>query len=406
MINKPTGEKKSHSISFYIVMTAALFIFIHTFSLLAPIFLSFLLVLLISLAVNPVINWMRDRKGGRNLPTGLLAVGLVLVLGLTSWAFFGPMKSSVVSISKTLPEYWQRLQKPLIKIEQQSVIFEEKLQAEVSSEIAKDESDLEIQQVKPKKKKKEPVPPTPPKEVDTLRTNLRTMIMGALGSFTEVAFNGAQILLVLVTVFFGVIFMLMNPRPIFASILTLFPEYHHDKVVTILRRIGKFVPTWAGATMMGMIAIGVLVFLLMWPIFGFKDALVLGLIALVLEAIPFMGPLLSAVPALLLAFGKGGLTPLWVVLIYLAIQAFENNVITPYIMARRMKLHAVAVIFSMLLCIAAFGVLGVLLAAPMVAVVTILHDELYRKQFLPTTTDADLDHLAAVALHEVEVVIK
>jgi predicted PurR-regulated permease PerM len=138
----------------------------------------------------------------------------------------------------------------------------------------------------------------------------------------------------------------------------------------------------------------------MWPIFGFMDALVLGLIAGVLEAIPFLGPLLSAVPALLFAVGQGGLTPLWVVLAYLAIQGLENNVILPLIMARGMKLHPVAVIFSMLLCVAAFGVLGVLVAAPLVAIVDILHDELYRKRFLPGVTDADLQRLARQALRE------
>jgi predicted PurR-regulated permease PerM len=65
-----------------------------------------------------------------------------------------------------------------------------------------------------------------------------------------------------------------------------------------------------------------------------------------------------------------------------------------------MKLHPVAVIFSMLLCITAFGALGVLIAAPLVAIVDILHNELYRKHFLPTVTDADLDRLARNALGE------
>jgi predicted PurR-regulated permease PerM len=404
MPNQRTTEQKPHSISFYIILGVALLAFIRTFSLLSPILLSLLLVLLISLAVNPVITWMRAKKGGRRIPTGLLAIGSIVVIGLTCWAFFGPMKTSVVTISQTLPVYWERLQKPLIKIEQQSVIFEDKLQAEVSTEIAKESSVLGIPKVlAPKKKLPPPPPPTPPaspKTADTLRAGLSKMIRDALGSFTAVAFNGAQILVVLVTVFFGVIFMLMNPRPVFASILALFPERHHDQVVTILQRIGKFIPMWAGATLMGMVTIGMLVFILMWPIFGFMDALVLGLVACVLEAIPFLGPILSAVPALLLAVGKGGLTPLWVVLVYIAVQAFENNVIMPYIMARRLKLHPLAVVFSMLLSIAAFGVLGVLLAAPMVAVVIILHDELYRKRFLPTTTDAELDHLAGIALHE------
>jgi predicted PurR-regulated permease PerM len=130
------------------------------------------------------------------------------------------------------------------------------------------------------------------------------------------------------------------------------------------------------------------------------DALMLGLIAGVLEVIPFLGPLLAAVPALLLALGEGGMTPLWVLLAYLTVQVLENNVILPAIMARGMQLHPVAVVFSMLLCVVAFGVLGVLIAAPMVAIVGILHEELYRKRFLPSVTDADLDNLARMMLNE------
>jgi predicted PurR-regulated permease PerM len=401
MPDRPTTTQKPYTISSYIILGAVLFVFIRTFALLSPILLSLLLVLLISLAVNPLITWMRAKTGGRKIPKGMLACGSIVIIGLTCWAFFGPMKASVITISESLPVYWERLQKPLIKIEQQSVIFEEKLQAEVSTEIAEDNSVQGISKVlSVKKNPTSSSLPASPKEADTLRAGLSKMIREALGSFTAVAFNGAQILVVLVTVFFGVIFMLMNPRPVFAAILALFPERHHDQAVTILQRIGKFVPMWAGATLLGMVTIGVLVFVLMWPIFGFMDALVLGLVACALEAIPFLGPILSAVPALLLAVGKGGLTPLWVVLVYIAVQAFENNVIMPYIMARRLKLHPLAVVFSMLLSIAAFGVLGVLIAAPMVAVVTILHDELYRKRFLPTTTDAELDHLAGIALHE------
>ena len=100
------------------------------------------------------------------------------------------------------------------------------------------------------------------------------------------------------------------------------------------------------------------------------------------------------------------MTPIWVLLAYFAVQVLENNVISPLIMARSMKLHSVAVIFSMLLCVVSFGVLGVLVAAPLVAIVEILHDELYRKRFLPTVTDSDLDCLAQDALGEKQPVNK
>jgi predicted PurR-regulated permease PerM len=105
------------------------------------------------------------------------------------------------------------------------------------------------------------------------------------------------------------------------------------------------------------------------------------------------------VPALLLALGEGGMAPMWVVIAYVAVQVFEGNVSTPLIMAHSMKLHPVAVIFSIFLCVAAFGALGVIIAAPLVAILTILHDELYRKRFLPTATDERLNSLAQRALN-------
>ncbi|MCE9614070.1 MAG: AI-2E family transporter [Lentisphaerae bacterium] len=391
-------EPRPRPVYVYLIVVAAAFAFIQSFLLLAPILLSFLLILLISLAINPVISRMRARTGGRKRATGLIVAGVVVVMGLTGFASLGPMKGSFFQLSQKLPGYWARLQKPLIQMEQRAQLSEERLQAEVTTEIEGTGGDSEYR-VTPRVSK--PVAPAA-SDGGSLRTSLGQMIQRVAGSFGAVAFNTAQIVIVLVTVFFGVTFTLMDPRPIFGIVFSLVPERHHAQALVILQRIGVFVPRWALSTLLGMMIIGVLVFLLMWPIFGFTDALVLGLIACVLESIPYLGPILSAVPALLLSVGKGSMTPLWVILAYLVIQALENNVILPIIMARGMQLHPVAVIFSMLLCVAAFGVLGVLLAAPLVGILGILHDELYRKRFLPGLTDADLDRLARCALRETQ----
>jgi predicted PurR-regulated permease PerM len=399
-----TPNRNFRSSTRAVVMVAIFFAFIQTFSLLSPIYLSLLLVLLISLAVNPLISRMRTLTGGRKIPTGVVTVVLITFVAMVGWALFGPMKTSVINIAEAVPDYWERLQKPLIKMEQQAVLFEKKLQAEVRTEIAldhprTDRADGRIRSLQ------EPLTKTT-EESKSLRSSLSAIILGALGSFGAVAFNGAEIFVVLVTVFFGVVFTLINPRPILAAAFSLVPEGHHDRALAIMERISRFIPAWAGGTLLGMLSIGVLVFLLMWPIFGFMDALVLGLTAGFLEMIPFLGPIFSTVPALLLAFGQGGLTPLWVVIAYVAVQGFENNVLSPLIMARSMKVHPLAVIFSMLLCVAAFGVLGVIVAAPVAAIISIFHDELYRRRFLPTVTDGDLDRLAAMALHEEPTVVK
>ena len=136
MSNNSKPEVRPGSVTFYLILGAGLFAFILTFSLLSPILLSFLLILLISLAVNPVISRRRAFMGGRKGATGLIVAALVVVIALTGWAFSGPMKESVTKLSEQLPAYWERMQKPLIKMEQQAVLSEEKLQAEVTTEIA------------------------------------------------------------------------------------------------------------------------------------------------------------------------------------------------------------------------------------------------------------------------------
>ena len=395
--NRESGEKPP-SVALYVFLGAALFAFIQSYSLLSPILLSFLLVMLISLTINPLISWIRFLTGGRKVPAGLVVGGFIAVLVLTGWAFFEPMMQSVTNLTEQLPEYWERLQKPLIRMEQQAAHTEERLQAEVRTERARTElaeGDTQVaQQIT------ESTQPASPEEDGSLRSGLSGMLRGVLGSFTAVAFSGTQMLIIMVTVFFGVTFTLMNPRPIIGAIFSLVPERHHEQALVIVRRIGKVVPSWGAATLAGMAAIGLLVFLFMWLILGFSDGLILGLIAGVMAAIPFLGPVLSAVPALLLSLDKGGMTPLWVLLAYLVVQALEGNVIQHFVMASGMRQHPVTVIFSMLLCVAAFGVMGVLVASPLVAIVKILHDELFRKRFLPTVTDADLDNLARKALRE------
>jgi predicted PurR-regulated permease PerM len=335
MPNNSKTNVKPRSIYSYVILGAALFAFIQTFLLLSPILLSFLLILLIGLALNPMISRMRAFTGGRKGAMALIVAALVAFIALTSWAFFGRMKDSVTKLTEELPAYWERLQKPPIKTEQKAVLSEEKLQAEVSTEIAQTATD----EGKPAaaRQTSQPAPPQPTKDSESIRSKLSQMLHGMVGSFTAVAFNATQSLVVLVTVVFGVIFTLIDPHPIFSAMFLIVPARHHAKAVTILRRVGRFVPIWAFATLLAMLTVGFLVFLLMWPFFGCVDALVLGRIAGVFEAIPYLGPILSAVPALLFALGEGGMTPVWVLLAYLAVQALENNVIAPLIMAHSMK---------------------------------------------------------------------
>src|SRR3954466_14319595 len=97
--------------SFYssIFLAAALYVFIAAFSILSPILLSFILILLLSLAINPLILKLRRLSGGRTLATGFVVLVFLFIVGLTGFAFYNPIKRSTTKFMDRMPQYWERI---------------------------------------------------------------------------------------------------------------------------------------------------------------------------------------------------------------------------------------------------------------------------------------------------------
>ena len=115
---------------------------------------------------------------------------------------------------------------------------------------------------------------------------------------------------------------------------------------------------------------GIIVYVLsltgVWP--GGKDyALILGLWALLTEVIPYVGPILGAIPAVALAALDSPFTALWVGLAYLAIHQLEGHVIVPRVMGQALGAHPLLVIFALLSGAELYGIAGALLALPVFA---------------------------------------
>ena len=388
---KSSGERKANPY-LLVLFAAAIYVVIAGFKLASPIIMSGVLILLIALALNPVISKLRRWSGGRKPATGLLIILFFAILFSTGWAFYQPVKRAASQFFSRLPQYLERIQKPLVKMEEEAVRTEAKVKSEIRQENGEPAPPPESPAAAREQAERRELGP------GFLSSALGQVISGVTRSFRVVASSAAALVVIAVTVFAGVVFTLFNPTPVFANIFAVLPQRHHAKALRIGRRIVDFVPRWALATLLGMLVIGLLVFFAMWPLFGFHDALVLGLIAMVFEAVPYIGPLLSVVPAFLLSLGEGGWTPLWVIIAYTGVQLLENNVILPMIMAGQLKFHPVTVIFAVLVFGAIFGVLGVLVAVPLTAIIRIFYEELYHERFLPDTNKEDLDRLARTAL--------
>lgn len=102
---------------------------------------------------------------------------------------------------------------------------------------------------------------------------------------------------------------------------------------------------------------------------GLPNALLLGIFAGLMEAVPILGPVLGAVPAVMIALSISPTTALWVVAVVTLIQIAENNLLVPRIMRRAIGMHPIISILALLLFSALFGILGALIALPVTAVV-------------------------------------
>lgn len=107
-------------------------------------------------------------------------------------------------------------------------------------------------------------------------------------------------------------------------------------------------------------------------IVGVNYALMLGIIGGITNIIPYFGPYIGAVPAVILAFIQSPLKALWAVVVFTAVQQIENAVITPRIIKERLGLHPVVTILVILTGGSFFGVIGLLFAVPVTAILRVI----------------------------------
>jgi predicted PurR-regulated permease PerM len=167
------------------------------------------------------------------------------------------------------------------------------------------------------------------------------------------------------------------------------PEYKEEYASLI----GKITKTWI-SFIRGQLTLMIIIGLMTWLgnlILGTPYALLLGIIAGLLELIPNIGPTLAAIPAVLLAliFGSSYLPvsnlifALLVIGMYVLIQLIENQFIVPYVMGDAVNLPPLIVLIGTIAGATAFGILGALLATPIIATFDLLFRFVYRKILEP-----------------------
>lgn len=180
---------------------------------------------------------------------------------------------------------------------------------------------------------------------------------------------------VVVVVFAG-IYLAATPDLYRRGLVLLVPPSGHDRAREVLDATGEALWKWLIGQLISMALVGMLTYAALL-LLGIPAALALAVVAAVLEFIPLIGPILAALPAILIGFAVSPTTALWVAGAYLVIQQVEGNLIQPLVQKRVVSLPPVITIGAVVAGGTLFGIMGMFLAAPLAVVSLVLVNYLY-----------------------------
>ncbi|WP_143961667.1 AI-2E family transporter [Litoribacter populi] len=190
----------------------------------------------------------------------------------------------------------------------------------------------------------------------------------------------------LLIIFIMGIFFAASPQLYVQGVVVLAAPRYRERLEDVLHQVYFALKSWLLGKFLAMLFIGVTTVIALM-LFGVPAPFALGFFAFLMDFIPNIGPILAAVPAVLLAFLVSPMTALWVGIFFLVIQQVESYILVPYIYKKTVSISPVITLASLILLGILAGPLGVIMATPLVAVVQVMIRELYIKDYLEKNLD-------------------
>ena len=192
-------------------------------------------------------------------------------------------------------------------------------------------------------------------------------LVGALGNVAIITFVG--------------IYLAASPRQYIRGLIKLVPQRERPRAQEVMDTIGDNLGRWLLGKFASMLAVGTITSVGLYAI-GVPLALILGIIAGLLDFIPYLGPIFAGVPAVLIAFTISPELALYTILAFVGIQLVEGYLLQPLIEAKSVSLPPALTIIMQLAFGAFFGLAGVALATPLTAMLSVLVNMLYIQDVL------------------------
>jgi predicted PurR-regulated permease PerM len=294
---------------------------------------------LLAVGLSPTVRWLEHRLGSRRqrVPRWFAILVLYLailgVIAVVIWSIVGPLGSQLKALWTALPEYADNLQRLLVR---HRLITHRWTWSEIFKSV-----------------------PEP-----------AAALGGVFGAVKGVVGAGGALVLVLVLPYY----LLLESASLHRSFLRVFPVERRAQVARLTRDVTTTVGAWLGGQLLLSFIIGATAALGLW-IIGVPYFYVLALLCAIGELIPVIGPILAAIPAVLLGFTVSLNTGLFVAAYFGVQQFLENHFLVPRIMQRQVGLSSATVIASLLIGTELCGFVGAILAVPTAAIIQVLLQE-------------------------------
>lgn len=201
-------------------------------------------------------------------------------------------------------------------------------------------------------------------------------ISGFFGNVIKFTVDIFSSILAFITISVFTFYLLLERDRIKGNLFYFFPHLPKQRVTNMAHKIELKLGAWVRGQLLLSLIIGLITFVSL-SLLGVEFALPLAVIAGVLELVPIIGPIISALPAIIVALVQSPNLAIIIIITYLIIQQLENNLIVPKVMEKAVGLSPLVVILSLMIGGSLMGVLGALIAVPIAASIQVVLQDLH-----------------------------
>lgn len=204
-----------------------------------------------------------------------------------------------------------------------------------------------------------------------LLQGLQNQVSEFIGRFVPLAFNIVSALLGSFAVLILAIFLAVQPEVYRELLIRAVGPHHRERAGRIYDEAGANLRTWVIGKGFTMVGVGVATWLGL-TLFKIPGAVALAALAAVLEFIPNFGPTIAATPAVIAAFAISPFTALYVAIFYFVLQQIQSAITVPLVERRAVDIPPAALLIWQLMLAIGFGILGLFVATPLLAVIVVI----------------------------------